>query len=167
MPSGRSRRACGHRVVNWLETKVPPPVVALLSASAMWALARVTPRLAVAQGALDVAGVAVAVLGFGVEIAGIWAFWAARTTPNPLQPRHASTLVTDGVYRFTRNPMYVGDVIILLAWAIHLGSVVAIIGVVGFVAYIDRFQVRPEERALLELFGSVYDGFRARTRRWI
>lgn len=153
--------------MGWLETKVPPPVVALLCASAMWAVARVTPVVSVAQGALDTVGFAVAVAGLAVELAGIWEFWRSRTSPNPLEPCHASTLVTGGVYRYTRNPMYVGDAAILLGWAIHLGSVVALVGVVSFVAYIGRFQIPAEERALRDLFGSVYDGFLAQTRRWL
>ena len=150
-----------------LETKVPPPVVALLCGWLMWMAARFTPGVGVARTVLDPVALAVAVAGLAVEIAGIWAFWRARTTPNPMQPCHASTLVTGGVYRFTRNPMYVGDAVILAGWAVYLGNVIALAGVVAFVAYIDRFQIRAEERAMGELFGSVYDYFRARVRRWV
>ena len=153
--------------MDWIETKVPPPVVALVCAGAMWAAARVTPAVSVAQGALDAVGSGVVVAGIAVELAGIFEFWRSRTSPNPLEPCHASTLVTGGVYRYTRNPMYVGDAAILVGWAIHLGSLVALAGVVAFVAYIDRFQIPAEERALGDLFGSVYDGFRAQTRRWL
>jgi len=61
----------------------------------------------------------------------------------------------------------VGDAVILAGWAVYLGNVIALAGVVAFVAYIDRFQIRAEERAMGELFGSVYDYFRARVRRWV
>ena len=94
-------------------------------------------------------------------------FRRARTTVNPLKPESASALVISGIYRHTRNPMYLGFAIILLGWCVLLGSAWAVLGVAGFVLYIGRFQIRPEERALRELFGAEFDAFCSRVRRWV
>jgi protein-S-isoprenylcysteine O-methyltransferase Ste14 len=109
----------------------------------------------------------VAALGLLVEAAGAYEFVQARTTVDPTHPANASTLVTGGVYRFTRNPMYLGDMVMLVAWGLYLSNPIALAAAWLFVAYIDRFQIRAEERALHSLFGGVYEDFCARVRRWV
>ena len=84
-----------------------------------------------------------------------------------MHPEQASTLVTSGVYRFTRNPMYVGILLLLAAVAAHLGSVLALLGLPAFVFWIGRFQIAPEERALRAKFGSAYDDYTRAVRRWL
>ena len=102
-----------------------------------------------------------------VAIAAFAGFWQARTTINPLQPERASVLVTHGIYRYTRNPMYLSLLLLLVAYASHLGTWVAFAGPVAYVAYITRFQILPEERVLLSKFGAEYEAYRRRVRRWI
>lgn len=150
-----------------LETKLPPPVVTLLVGLAMWLAASVTPAFAV-PGAVKT-GVALAFVGLGVLVylaAGV-VLLRARTTVDPIHPCNASELVTGGIYRFTRNPIYVGDFLFLLAWAVYLSSPVAVLMTPLLVAYLDRFQIRPEERALSDLFGDEYARYVARARRWV
>ena len=103
------------------------------------------------MGVLVVAGVA-------CDLSGLWAFYRARTTVNPMKPRSVTSLVTGGIYRWTRNPMYVGLVLFLTAGAVYLWSAWALLGPVAFVAYINRFQIGPEERVMRERFGEVYEG---------
>jgi len=152
---------------HWLERRVPPPVVGALVAAAMWAASALGPPFG-AGSAIRYAAVAILVAaGLTFDLLGILAFRTARTTINPLKPERASALVTHGVYRVTRNPMYVGMGLLLLAWAIYLGALVPFAGPVVFVLYITRFQIRPEERVLLGLFGDAYSAYAARVRRWL
>lgn len=150
-----------------LELKVPPPVAALVVAGAMWLLVgdRVSftalPALrAWTAGALALAGVA-------CDLAGFLTFRRARTTINPLRPDAATALVDRGIYRLTRNPMYLGLTCLLCAWAVVLGSWWALAGPVALAAYLQRFQIAPEERALDARFGDAYRAYRSRVRRWL
>lgn len=153
--------------MNALELKIPPPLVALVLGVAMWALWRVTPAVA-AGGPLSTAGaVAIALVGGAFSLAGAIAFRLAKTTVNPLKPESASSLVTGGVYRISRNPMYVGLALALVGWAVFLVDPWSLFGPVAFVAYITRFQIKPEERALLSLFGEQYANYMAGVRRWL
>ncbi|HWA11516.1 MAG TPA: isoprenylcysteine carboxylmethyltransferase family protein [Burkholderiales bacterium] len=151
----------------WLERRIPPPVVALVVAAAMWSVAGAGPRWTL-QPAFHFALVAiVAATGIAFDLLGLLAFRRARTTVNPLRPEKASSLVTGGIYRVTRNPMYVGMALVLLAWAAHLSALLPFAGIAAFVAYITRFQIRPEERALDALFGQSFADYAARVRRWL
>lgn len=150
-----------------LELKIPPPVVALLLALAMWQLAALGPALPWPEGTRRGVALALALLGASFDFAGLIAFLRRHTTINPLAPRKTTALVTTGIYRFTRNPMYVGLVMFLTAWAVWLGAAWPLLGPVVFVLYITRFQIQPEERALAGLFGEAYTAYTRRVRRWI
>ena len=150
-----------------LEHKIPPPVVGLLVASGMWGLSLLGFQIPIAPLPKYVLVFFIAAAGVALDVMGILAFRRARTTVNPLKPERASSMVTHGIYRFTRNPMYLGMVMFLLAWAIHLAALLPFIGPLVFVLYITRFQIRPEERALKELFGDEYVAYAARVRRWL
>jgi protein-S-isoprenylcysteine O-methyltransferase Ste14 len=106
-------------------------------------------------------------LGVGLSVAGVRSFRRAQTTLNPTKPQEASSLVTTGIYRVTRNPMYLGLSLVLLAWTVFLSSAWALLGVAAFVLYINRLQIAPEERALSQLFGSEYTAYQAKVRRWL
>lgn len=108
-----------------------------------------------------------AIAGVAFDLLGLLAFRAARTTTNPFKPERASALVTGGVYRVTRNPMYVGLALLLSAWAIWLSALLPWAGPVLFVLYITRFQIRPEERVLRDIFGDAYSRYADRVRRWL
>jgi protein-S-isoprenylcysteine O-methyltransferase Ste14 len=149
-----------------LELKVPPPVVALLVALAMWGLARLAP-LAGEPSSRAVVALALAALGVAFSVSGAIAFRRAKTTKNPMKPQAASSLVVSGVYKLTRNPMYLGLSLVLLGWAVFLWSVWALLGLVVFITYISRFQIAPEERILTTLFGSEYSAYKAKVRRWL
>lgn len=110
---------------------------------------------------------AVAAVGVSFDAIALLHFLRRRTTLNPLKPDSASALVTGGIYRFTRNPMYLGLATLLLAWAIYLGNLAALAGVPLFILYMNRFQIAPEERALEARFGAEYIAYRTRVRRWL
>ena len=153
--------------MSFLEHRIPPPLVGLVCAGAMWYVAAHTP----AVGPMGTAQVAVAcligVVGFAVMLAGVISFRRAKTTVNPLKPETATALVTSGVYRYTRNPMYLGMLTVLLAWAVYLSAPASLLAVVVFWLYIDRLQIRPEEEALVRLFGSTFTDYMSRVRRWL
>lgn len=151
-----------------LENKIPPPIVGLLFALIIWAISTATAPVSIfnQQQQLLVAVILLAA-GFGFAISGGISFRMAKTTVNPLKPETASALVTSGIFKYSRNPMYVGLAIILLAWTIYLEALLGLIGVLGFVAYIQRFQIVPEERAMYKLFGDEFETYKSRVRRWL
>lgn len=153
--------------MNALELKVPPPVVALALALAMWAISRLTPTVDVGLLPRVAAGSTLALIGGAFSAAGITAFRRAKTTLNPMKPEAASALVTSGVYRVTRNPMYLGLLFVILGWAAALGEPYALIGPVVFVIYMTRFQIKPEERVLRNTFGEPYTSYLEQVRRWL
>lgn len=150
-----------------LELRFPPVVVAAVCAGLMWLAARVAPGLAVDVRGREVVAPALAVLGIVVAFAGLFTVLRASTTIDPTRPEGASTLVTSGIYRFTRNPMYLGVFLVLLAAAAGLGHPLALLVAVLFVPYMTRFQIRPEERALRARFGEAFEAYTRRTRRWL
>ena len=152
---------------HWLELKIPPPVVGLLIAVAMWFVAPLSPVLGLSEAARLWLALAIAGVGLGFDMTGLIAFVRRHTTINPLKPSNTSALVTSGVYRVTRNPMYLGMACLLTAWAVWLGALWPWLGPVAFVLYIARFQIRPEERVLTALFGQTYTDYTHRVRRWL
>ena len=153
--------------MNALELKVPPPVVGLCLALLMWLSSLLVPPLQVPFGVRLAAALSLAAIGQSISIAGMVAFRRARTTINPFKPNASSSLVRDGIYRFTRNPMYVGMLLTLLGWAVFLASLSAFVFVPLFVLYINRFQIQPEERALSSLFAAEYTAYKGQVRRWL
>lgn len=153
--------------MQWLELKLPPLLLVALIALGMWALPRELPSVTLSETLRLIVAGALAIAGIGSSVAGKIQFGRAGTTVNPLTPDRASALVTSGIYRHTRNPMYIGFLLVLLGWAVYLGSFWALAGPVAFVLYMSRFQIMPEERALSALFGEEYRAYCARVRRWL
>ncbi len=133
----------------------------------MWGIASSTPTIQKDDSSPVISASAITFIGAFFCIAGVVSFRQAKTTVNPLKPEKASSLVSSGIYRVSRNPMYVGFALFLLAWAVYLASLWALAGVAGFVLYINRFQIVPEERALKSLFGDEFEDYRMRVKRWL
>jgi protein-S-isoprenylcysteine O-methyltransferase Ste14 len=150
-----------------LELKVPPPIVTILMAAAMWGLSRVLPRADLAGDYRLLIAIGIAVLGLSAMAAGVLAFRKARTTVSPIRPDTASTIVSTGIFGVTRNPMYLGMTLILIGWAVALSAPWLFIGPVAFALYITRFQITPEERVLSAKFGPAYETYRKQVRRWL
>ena len=150
-----------------LELKIPPPLLGLACALMMGALGYAFEGLPLATVPKGIAAGLLALAGLAFDVAGLVAFRRARTTINPLRPQKSSSLVSGGVYRHTRNPMYVGMACILLGWAVWLAQPLALLGPVMFVLYITRFQIRPEEKVLMGLFGEEFTAYAAKVRRWL
>lgn len=150
-----------------LELKVPPLIVVIAAGLAMWATARMLPGFSFQIRGSAWIALILAGLGIGIVVAGVTGFKIHRTTMNPLKPQAATTIVTTGIYRFTRNPMYLGIVLVLVGWTVYLANVAAAPWLIAFVTYMTKFQIEPEERALQALFGQEYAEYAAKVRRWL
>jgi protein-S-isoprenylcysteine O-methyltransferase Ste14 len=150
-----------------LELKIPPPAVALAIALLMWLTSILFGYIPIRLNYRLGAALALLVIGQGISISGIVAFRRAKTTLNPLKPGNSTALVTSGIYRFTRNPMYLGLLLTLLGWLAFIASPPALVFLFLYVVYINRFQIEPEERILSSLFGEDYAAYKTRVRRWV
>ena len=150
-----------------LELKVPPVAQVIITAAAMVGVSKVAPALKFSFNCSTALAIGLGVIGLGSGIMGVAQFKKAQTTPNPQTLEKVSSLVTDGIYRYSRNPMYVGLVLILLGWALYLSHFLAFVLVPVFMLYMTRFQIQPEERMMELKFGKKYQSYLSQVRRWI
>ena len=150
-----------------LELRVPPVLLAAVAVLAMWGAAAAWPCAGLPVPGKGVLSALFVALGAAVALAGVVAFRAHRTTLNPTRPGAASSVVRDGVYRHTRNPMYLGLALGLAGWGVYLANAASLALLPAFVAYLNRFQIEPEERALLARFGPEFADYMAAVRRWV
>lgn len=149
-----------------MKTTVPPPLLTLIFAGLMALLNLLVPWQIVLPFKLFIlsacAFVATILLGESVL-----RFIRSKTTVNPLRPEKASSLVVAGVFRLSRNPMYLGMLLLLCSVAIYLDNPANIILIAGYVLVMNELQIKPEEQALQRLFGEDYITYCSRVRRWI
>lgn len=150
-----------------LERRVPPLAVTVLLAGLMSVLAVQWPAMVFAVPGHRALAVATMAAGLAVALAGVVAFRRAGTSVDPMNVRKAATLVTAGIYRVTRNPMYLGFLLVLLGVALWWAHAVAALAVPLFVLYMNRFQIEPEERWLRERYGVDFEDYCKRVRRWL
>ncbi len=157
--------------MSFLELKIPPLLLMLLFALAMWLLAPLTTpfsaQLALPALYTTVLALCLAVTGVAVALAGVLAFQRAKTTVDPRLPQQSSSLVLVGIYRYSRNPMYLGFLLLLAAFACYLQSLLALAFLPLFVLYLNQFQIKPEERFLQQKFGKDYQVYLHNVRRWL
>lgn len=151
-----------------LELKIPPLLLMLLFALAMWLLTPLSAPLSAPLALYtNVLAFCLAVTGIAVALAGVLAFRRAKTTVDPRVPQQSSSLVIVGIYRYSRNPMYLGFLLLLAAFACYLQSVVALAMLPLFVLYLNQFQIKPEERFLGQKFGQDFQVYMQQVRRWM
>lgn len=147
-----------------LELKIPPVLVVIITTVIMLALAQIPiPRLMSSW----VVAVLFMLIGGMVIVIAVTQFAKAKTTVNPMNPNDSSQIVAKGIFSVSRNPMYVGMVLILSWLAMGLGLLLAWLMIIGFVLYMTYFQIKPEERILAEKFGDDYVQYCAKVRRWV
>ncbi len=149
-----------------LELRIPPVALVAIFAMAMALLAHFVPA-SVWFPARQIVAITLVVAGALVALAGVVAFRRQKTTVNPLTPEKSSSLVVTGIYRFSRNPMYLGFLLALVGWSAYLANWVAALLLPVFVAYMNRFQIQPEERALLKRFDQECLAYFKAVRRWL
>lgn len=148
-------------MLSALETKVPPPLLLVALAT----IAGFLPGSSVSVGQL-VFGLPLVVLGLSLNALPKVSFRRAGTTVSPLRPEQSSALVTSGLYRYSRNPMYLGYAVALIGWVICLGQPLGLFVVGLFLGYLTRFQIAPEERQLAAMFPDEYAVYSSAVRRW-
>ena len=153
--------------MNALELKIPPVAQVVLHALGMWFVSGNVPSLSIPIPGRLLFSVMLIVVGVAIALAGVLAFRAAETTVNPTSPDASSSVVSKGVYRWSRNPMYVGLLLVLGGWAFHLSHALAFAFLPVFVLYMNRFQIYPEEKAMCSKFGVEYRSYMESVRRWI
>jgi protein-S-isoprenylcysteine O-methyltransferase Ste14 len=153
--------------MTYFELKVPPLILTVVIGVLMMLASDYVPKL---NGGLVVriaCSLPFLILALYFCLAGVVEFRKHKTTVDPRCPDKASGLVDTGVYRFSRNPMYVGFALFLVATVVALGAPLLLLGVLLFVIYMNRFQIRPEEQCLFDLFGATYEQYTRKVRRWL
>lgn len=146
--------------------KIPPPIVTLLFCLIMWLLdSLLTLRFNFIFQ--DILIVILLVLACFLLLPAGYQFYTNKTTVNPLKPETATVLVVDGLYRFTRNPMYLGMAFVLLAWGLYLGNPLNLLIFVFYIVYMNYFQIMIEEAALEKCFGADFLDYKFNVRRWL
>lgn len=153
--------------MNRLELLIPPPLIMLAIGLIMCALPAMFPALTLAWLHSVAAGAALGVLGLIVSLAGIMSFKRANTTTDPRHPTETSSLVRSGIYRYSRNPMYLGVLLILIGWGVYLGNALSLLAALAFIPIITRYQIMPEERLLQEKFPTEFPAYMRSVRRWL
>lgn len=146
---------------------IPPVIVVAIYMALAWGMKQVFSSDFAYWGVAKPIAIALLFTGVSVALAGVLAFKRLQTTVDPMTPEKASNLVTIGIYKITRNPMYVGMLLGLLAWCVGLQSLSSLIAIPLFIAHINRFQIRREEQALVSLFGKSFEDYCDRVPRWL
>jgi protein-S-isoprenylcysteine O-methyltransferase Ste14 len=150
-----------------LELKIPPPIYALSIALIMWLLNKYIPVTQIIQMPWNKVGIAIFLTAGALDLWSLFLFIKQRTTVNPMKPENSTDLVISGLYTISRNPMYVGMLIMLFGYAIWLGSFTPFLVLPLFYLAITRMQIKPEEKFLLEKFGKDYQTYKNSVRRWL
>ena len=153
--------------MSYLELKIPPLLLFLICAFIIFMLASVFPSLQILFAFKHYLVGLLSTVGGLVIFLGVADFRKAKTTVNPVTPDAASSLVTRGIYRFSRNPMYLGFMLLLLSLTVYLSNIIAYSVPPLFCLYLNRFQIKAEEKALTRSFGSAYVDYQNKVRAWI
>jgi protein-S-isoprenylcysteine O-methyltransferase Ste14 len=148
--------------------KRPPPLLLVIGLMGLsWLAAHYLPNWTLPLPGRVLLGPALAAAGTLILLLGVWEFRQAKTTVNPTRPDDASQLVIRGIYRITRNPMYVGFTLCLMGYSYWLAHPLGFVLTCLFVIHIDRVQIPWEETALINKFGTEYKSYMEQVRRWV
>ena len=146
---------------------IPPPFVALICLVLMWVTASYLPAFSFDFPFRVMLALGLCIIGGAVDLMAVALFIRNKTTVSPVAPQRTDKLVVEGIYRYTRNPMYLGMALLILAIGLWVGNATVFPALALFIWYITTFQIMPEEAALLEKFGSAYEDYCSKVRRWI
>ena len=150
-----------------MKLKIPPALQTLIFGGSMWLIDKYMIIGSFAITNQKVIFKVIFFIGVLIAVSAVWKFKTIKTSVDPTNPSKATNLVTDGIYSYSRNPMYLAIVIVLFAWMIALGNYLNIFILWLFIWYITYFQIKPEEAALSKLFGDKYQKYCLQVRRWI
>ena len=150
-----------------LALKIPPVVVVIVCMGVMWVCGRFLPLADFFFPGQKAIMVSMGVFAVVICLAAMLGFNRHQTTVNPTDPSQASSLITTGIFNYSRNPIYLAFALFLVAWGLRMGNVVSLLWLPVFIAYLHYFQIKPEERILSDKFGKPFDAYCQRVRRWI
>ena len=148
-----------------IKTKFPPPLVALNFGFLINFTKNIFPKIEIGRG--YVFGSIIILFGIIIILSAIVLFKKYKTTITPLKPSKASKLIVNGVYKFSRNPMYLGLLLVLIGVGIMLNPIGGIFFIPLFILYLNYFQIIPEENAMIQLFKGEFLKYKRNVRRWI
>lgn len=151
--------------MKWLELKIPPLLVTLIFGVLIWAMP--SPYEMSNSMVLYVLSGILFFIGSLVSVLGVWEFKKQKTTVNPMSPQESNSLVIRGIYKFSRNPMYLGFLLWLSSYGFFIGNCLFPIPIIGFVFYMNQFQIIPEEKILEQKFGEDFQIYKKSVRRWL
>ena len=146
---------------------IPPPIQALLSAIMMWLISRYFLQANFSLTVINVFALVFLIIAAIIIILSINKFRETKTTISPLKLNKTSSLVSNGIYRYTRNPMYLGLLLMLFSTALFLKNFISFLILPLFILSITKNQILPEEEALENIFGEKYKNYKKKVRRWI
>lgn len=148
-----------------MNNRIPPPVIALICGLIIYFSRALFPKYVFTL--TNLISILFLVLGLFTLVSAVLSFKAFKTTVNPMRPEKASHLVTSGIFKISRNPMYFAMLLVLLSITIKFNIIGGATMSLAFVFFITTFQIIPEEIAMKKLFGGEFDRYKKRTRRWI
>jgi len=148
-----------------MNNKIPPPIITLICGLGIYFSRPLFPKYNYIS--IDIIAASFLLLGIIILITSVLSFKRRSTTVSPLQPENASYLVVSGIFKYSRNPMYLGMLLILISMTIKFNFVGGILIIFAFIAFITKFQIIPEETALERLFGKEFTRYKKKTKRWI
>ena len=148
-----------------MKTKIPPPIIALVMIAIIYLSSLIIEPITFNYQTLI--GILVVIIGLACAIPSFRLFAKYKTTISPFTPSETTALVTDGMYRYSRKPMYLGLVLLTIAATIFFGTWLGVVIVVAFIFLLNFLQILPEEEALLDIFGEEYVEYQKKVRRWI
>lgn len=149
-----------------INLKIPPPVVTLAFSGLMYVLDWFYTFKISSASLIWLIVLLLSIASF-LLLPAVAQFYKNKTTVNPLKPETSKVLVTEGVYYYSRNPMYLGMALVLLAWGVFLANPINIILFIGFIVYMNELQIKLEEEALDAIFGDEFKKYKHNVRRWI
>ena len=148
-----------------MNNKIPPPLVTLFFGCCIYFSKNFF--LAINIQALTLLSYVLFLLGFGILIMAARSFKEHNTTINPIKIETASSLVVSGIFNYSRNPMYLGMVLILLGLSLKFNLIGGLIFTALFIIFITNFQIKPEEKVMLKIFGEEFVNYKDKVRRWL
>lgn len=149
-----------------LSLTIPPVIILFMFALLMWGISQVAPGFTIEREVRWSVSGAVALTGLLLSALAVIQFRRAKTTVHPMLPVETSAIVTSGVYGYTRNPMYLGMFLLLISWGFYLANPFSMLFSFGFIGYMNRFQIIPEEQVLESRFGDEYLHYKQSVPRW-
>ena len=151
-----------------MHLRIPPPIVALIGVLLIFLSKDYILILYLHPYLQNTLSILFLVIGFVIILSATKEFKKSNKTVNPMKPETSTSLVTSGIFKYTRNPMYLGLSSILLASCFYFSSLLGIIVYVPFfILYITVFQIIPEEEVMKSLFNDEYLDYCSKVRRWI